>query len=215
MKIVKKNVWLYLVITVSLLLILLLCDGMFLNSSVTGDISKNVLEWFQNSVGVLSLPILFTIVLFAVVYLFPSEKIPRHYWLAGVSLFLAAVPPLLEFLKVKTSAVGDTHPGGNYGAAVNSIIEKTGSFAYFIYAIIVFLSFFVFLFPYRYLLSGFVVSIFTGEKTSEPNTKQTRTVHKSQNGTFYRDYNIPKNDEPMERNQDRKSDKNDRKYIHW
>ncbi|MBQ3921903.1 MAG: hypothetical protein II707_01305, partial [Spirochaetales bacterium] len=191
MKVVKKNVLLYCIITASMLLILLLCDALFMNSSVTGSISKNVFAFFSNAIGNLSLPLLVTIIIFAIVFLFPTDKIPRYNWLAGVALFLAVVPPLLEFLKIKTLHSADTHPGGIYGVFNNNIIEKTGNFSYFIYGILVFLSFFIFLFPYRYLLAGFVVNMFGGEPQSDTTVKQTRPTHSPKNSGVYNEYRIP------------------------
>ena len=200
MKVVKKNVLLYCIITASLLLILLLCDALFMHSSVTGTISKNVFDFFSGAIGHLSLPLLVTVIIFAVVFLFPTDKIPRYNWLAGVALFLAVVPPLLEFLKVKTLANGDTHPGGSYGVFNNSIIEKTGNFSYFIYGILVFLSFFIFLFPYRYVLAGVVVNMFTGESHSDTSVKQTRPTRTSNNVGIHDEYRIPTSNDNVKSN---------------
>ncbi|MBQ3922008.1 MAG: DNA translocase FtsK, partial [Spirochaetales bacterium] len=53
------------------------------------------------------------------------------------------------------------------------------------------LSFFIFLFPYRYLLAGFVVNMFGGEPHSDTTVKQTRPTHSPKNSGVYNEYRIP------------------------
>ncbi len=189
MNFTKKNIVIYSIITLALLIILLFCDALFLHSTVMGDISKNVYTFFNKYLGSISMILMVTIILFSVVFLFPSERIPRANWLIGISFLLSIIPALLEFLKIAFVT------GGVFGQALNGLIVKSGNFAYFIYGVSVFLAFLIFLFPYRYLLSAWAVGLFSNKEYVKPDTNKKENKSFDSVSDYNQDYdlNMPEN----------------------
>lgn len=162
--------------------IILLIDSAVMNSRYLGKFSNKFEGFIYEQIGSFGVLLFSFFIIISIISSLKIDKNLKYYSLIGLSILTLGIPPFFEYLQI-----GDIS-GGIYGIKANELINKSGKILpNIIYIAIFFLSFFIFLFPYRYRLSQFVLNLtkFNDEKTEVFNIKKLNEKKESKNKYKY------------------------------
>lgn len=162
--------------------LIVLIESSVMNSKYLGKISNNFEGFIYEQIGSFGILVFSFFIISSIIPLLKIDTNLKIYSLIGLSILMLGSPPFFEYLQI-----GDIS-GGIYGIKINELINKTGKILpNFIYIAVFFLSFFIFLFPYRYRISQFVLNLtkFNDEKTETFNLKKPNDKKQNKNSYKY------------------------------
>lgn len=162
--------------------LIVLIESSVMNSKYLGKISNNFEGFIYEQIGSFGILVFSFFIISSIISLLKIDTNLKIYSLIGLSILMLGSPPFFEYLQI-----GDIS-GGIYGMKINELINKTGKILpNLIYIAVFFLSFFIFLFPYRYRISQFVLNLtkFNDEKTETFNLKKPNDKKQNKNSYKY------------------------------